>query len=236
MVKTVRCATALAVLCGVLVQHAAADKPLNEKDIRSVPTVSLDGPRLPGEGGSIVNVNLDGTFSWDSFGSPNNVIVDLDLASLIGQPSGTPLQVDGIGWEGSIQTFGGSWVSEAAIDFNNAIFLRPGAGINQPEPTPVAVSTGGIIDLAGNGLPAIAAPTGILSLQFYETFDDAADTIDAEHVTAELTLAISPFDPPPPPVCELRSLGRHHRTADLESAEQFDNVVGRRHRHSLRGD
>lgn len=156
-----------------------------------------------------LSFNFDGTASWDEAGSPNNITTTIDIAAALDKLPGTPFQIDGIGWQGSIANptclefcnpaANNSWVSEAAISFNNEFLLTPGADIREPShafpPHPDPVDTGGVLDLASIGVIPIALPDGLLNLEFLETFDDGIDQVDAVHVTANLLLDVSELQP-----------------------------------------
>lgn len=123
----------------------------------------------------------DGTESWDALGSPNNVVVELDI--------GAGNTVTGSSFDVTIQTSGnGSWCSEATVLLSNSdgegdpngILLNPAAGEDATCDGGLEFSSEGVIDFAANGLPNIEPNAdGILRLEFHESFDDAADEIDA---------------------------------------------------------
>lgn len=123
----------------------------------------------------------DGTESWDAIGSPNNVVVELDI--------GAGNAVTGASFDVTIQTAGsGSWCSEAAVLMSNSdgegdtngIFLTPAIGEDAACDDGLEVSSEGVIDFASNDLPNIEPNAdGILRLEFHESFDDETDVIDA---------------------------------------------------------
>lgn len=150
----------------------------------------LPGPNVGpayGERGN-VQVNLSGLASWDAVGSPNNVVLLVDVAAGLGLPSGSSVTVTGLDWDVEIETtlagpFGGSWLSEARINFGTIaqpglLGLRPGAGVNNGGTQRFA---GGVnfVDVA---LPDIILADGIMRLELNETFDDAAGEIDANYL------------------------------------------------------
>lgn len=114
--------------------------------------------------------------SWDLEDDSDNVLVSLDLASIIGFGAGTALEINAYAWDVTIDTIGASWLSEASVSFENTsgdsfFTLTPGAGDDFGgtkhyaglEPTPVST----------------ILSDGILVLQFFESFDDGADDVDA---------------------------------------------------------
>jgi hypothetical protein len=88
--------------------------------------------------------------------------------------------ISALGWDVSITPVGFSWYSEAAVSYSGQIVLTPGAGDNfGGDGIPQSYSSDGLLVLADEGLPDIVLPTGILVLEFFETFDDVPDAIDA---------------------------------------------------------
>ncbi len=159
------------------------------------PTGKSTGVKVPGEpGGQFspdpartginVDINVDGIESWDSLSDPDNTVLIIDVAAALGLPSGTPVTMNGIGWDVTITTNDPSWLSEARIYFDDDInpdltglFLAP--GVNDSFPGSASYSSGGIIKLADVGIPDIPLPDGNLRVEFYESFDDFADGVDA---------------------------------------------------------
>jgi hypothetical protein len=114
------------------------------------------------------SIALAGQDSWDPLGDPSN-----DVLTTSSCPT-----VDDIGWvNADLSTVGASWGTEAQIqasasDGSGAQQLDPFTGINGPcAPCgPVSGSLGAAVPLLGDM---------VLRLEFYETFDDVADAIDA---------------------------------------------------------
>ncbi len=131
----------------------------------------------------IVTVDLTNVNSWDGLGDADNDVLSLDLAAAIGLPSGSEVVVDAIGWDVTIETIGGSWLSEARIAYDDSgdgtpeIFLTPGFGDDFAGSD--AYSSGGLLVLADAAIPDLVLADGVLTLEFYEGFDDVADEIDA---------------------------------------------------------
>ncbi len=132
-------------------------------------------------------MDISGVESWDSQGSPNNVILTILLDDFASRTDceDPVLELTGIGWSTSQTTVGGSWLSEMAIgtdanqDGVNEIFLRPGiADTNSGSGT---YASDGVLSFAGAGLPdsLIAnTVTGSMNLEFYETYNDFTDAVD----------------------------------------------------------
>lgn len=148
--------------------------------------------------GIVIDHCITGAQSWDAYAAATNEVHVLDAAALIGLPSGTPVTMNGIGWDVTIETVGGSWLSEARMYFDDNIapdgtglFLTP--GVNDGFPGLATYASGGIVDLSDNGIANIALPDGLLRLEFYEGFDDAAGQVDANYLaTSMLQLDIVP--------------------------------------------
>lgn len=129
-----------------------------------------------------VVVDISGANTWDPVSDPSNEIRIIDIAAAAGLPSGTPVIMNGIGWNTNQTAFGSSWLSEMGMYFDDNIapdlsglFLRPGAGSNFPG---TASFSSPVIKLADVLIPDVVLPNGLLRLEFYESFDDIADTID----------------------------------------------------------
>jgi hypothetical protein len=141
---------------------------------------------------SDVLVSVAGTNSWDLVSDTSNQVLLIDIAAGAGQPSGTPMVMTGIGWNVSLATVGGSWLSEARFYFDDAIapdlsglFLRPSS---TNAPGSASPSSGGVIDLSDNAIPDITLPNGILRIELYESYDDVPDAIDANWTAGNLTI------------------------------------------------
>ena len=148
--------------------------------------------------GIVVNYDISGVQSWDALSAAANEVHVVDVASMIGLPSGTAVTMNGIGWDVTIETVGGSYLSEARMYFDDnvapdlsGLFLTPGP--SDTFPGLATYASGGIIDLTDNGIPNIALPDGLLRLEFYEGYDDAAGAVDANYLaTSTLQLDIVP--------------------------------------------
>ena len=159
------------------------------------PTGKSTDSKVPGEpGGQFtpdptrtgINVDIDvtGIESWDPVTDPSNTVLVIDVAAALGLPSGTPVTMNGIGWDVTITTNAPSWLSEARVYFDDnvapdltGLFLAP--GINDSFSGTGTYSSGGIIKLADAGIPDIPLPDGNLRVEFFESFDDFADGVDA---------------------------------------------------------
>lgn len=140
-------------------------------------------------GTSTLVLDIAGSDSWDALGDPSNTVLVVPLT--------TGDMMTGIGWDVTLTTVGGSWLSEARFYFDGSdqdlsgLFLTPGAGNSFPG-TSVFFSSGGIIDLTDNGIPDIPVlADGNLYIELHESFDDAGDAVDATWIApSELTIAL----------------------------------------------
>ncbi len=145
--------------------------------------------------GVVVPFNVAGIQSFDPVGSPGNTIVNFDAAAALGLPSGSPVTMNGVGWDVTLEAFGASWQSEIGVSFGDSagvdsIFLRPGAGTNTPGIG--TFSSAGIIKFGAIPLPDINLPDGILQMEFFESFDDVPGGVDGQWVSGNLNLQFVP--------------------------------------------
>ncbi len=133
------------------------------------------------------------TAHWDLQGDSDNVIVTLDLNALLGGAAGADAFLTGVGWDVSVTSTDPSWLSEASYSFNGEIFLAPGAGDDFPGSSSYSNP---IVDFTDNALPDVLAAGGILTIEFFDSFDDFADAIDG-FSSGTLTLAVDYKVPAP---------------------------------------
>lgn len=152
-----------------------------------------------GAAGIVVPFNVAGIQSFDALGDSSNTVVLFDAAAALGLPSGTSVTMNGIGWDvavfadPNVGPFGGSWISEIRVAFRdsanlNGFNLTPAAG-NVPGPGSGASA---VIKLDTVPLPEIILADGILRLEFFDSFDDAADVADGAWVSGVLNLQFVP--------------------------------------------
>lgn len=136
--------------------------------------------------GIIVPINISTMTSLSLLGVAGNSVLPFNLAVAMGLPNGTPVQVTGVGWNVKLETFGGSWFSDAGINFNDppqsqsGFSIHPAAG-NSGSGGP-AIFTQSTIKLSNVGIPNLVLSTGNLRLEFFETFDDVTtgNMVDAQ--------------------------------------------------------
>lgn len=157
---------------------------------------STAGPAggAPELSGGVTNFNVTGIQSWDAVGSGFNTVVNFDLAAALGYASGTPITMNGIGWNVDLRADGASWRSELAVYFDDNIapdgtglFLRPGAGTNSPG-GPTNFNSNGVIKLLPNGIQNILLPNGVLRMEFHESYDDVSGAADGQWVSGFLQI------------------------------------------------
>ncbi len=107
--------------------------------------------------------------SLGEFGDPSNVIVNIDLTSLGILPD---LEIIGAAYDVDLIAFDPSWLSELVVSFNDEIFLTPGFEDNNPGGP--ANYSAGLIIFEDIGIDNIVIDNGILSLRFFEDFDDVS--------------------------------------------------------------
>ena len=141
----------------------------------------------------VLTADISGVPSCDGFGAGCNVVATVDLGALLGD-SGGAVQLNGLGWDLTIEALGASWLSEAVISFSGTsgqlFTLTAGAGDTFPGTQ--SYSSGGLVDLGSLGYPIVT--DGILIVEFFESFDDVAGTPDAfylhpSYLTLDFTLA-----------------------------------------------
>ena len=137
-----------------------------------------DPPDVEGVPDSMIQLDITGVESWDVLDDPDNVV----FAEVLGAGA----IMTGIGWDVTITTVGASWLSEARSYFDGSdqdgmgLFLTPGVGDNMSGSA--TYSSGGIIDLTDNAIPNIPVLADeTLYVQFYESFDDVANSVDANY-------------------------------------------------------
>jgi hypothetical protein len=167
-------AVAAALMAGIGAVHAKSTvtDPLLSGVGQAKPITSLPAPAVKM---STMVIDISGISTYDAFGEALNTVLSTQI--------GADAFVTGIGWDVTLTTSGGSWLSEAGINFGDSdnttgVALRVGAGSNTPG-TNVPFSSGGIVDLVGLELAFNVGADGALRMEFYETFDDNPLGIDA---------------------------------------------------------
>lgn len=182
----------------------------------SPPTSVGAGPVARAGNVCVYPIPLAGIESWDSYGSANNVVDLVDLTACAGGSSGQSVTMTGIGWDvtifadANVGTFGGSWLQEASVDFNDSLnsnaaefYLSPGAGDNFSGTG--TYTSGGVIKLSSVGLPDLVLSDGLLRMEFFETFDDAANVVDGQWLGGALFIQVAPI--PEPATLSLLAIG-----------------------------
>ena len=138
-------------------------------------------------------IDIGGVESFDGQDDAGNTVLTFNL--------GAGSSVTGIGWDAMLTPVGASWYSEANILLSDSAggqgtLLTPGIGDDVPgNGAPLPYSSGGIISFASIALPDIVLVDGILRLEFFEAFDDFADSVDAVW-SGSLTVEFTPVPLP----------------------------------------
>ncbi|MDX1625568.1 MAG: hypothetical protein R3323_03555 [Wenzhouxiangellaceae bacterium] len=121
--------------------------------------------------------DMTGAQSWDLEGDADNIVVDI--------PIGSGNAMTAVAWDVGLTTVGSSWLSEARVkwtstgDTTTGLFLTVGIGDDTTGDS--EYSSMGFIDLTDNGIPDVMPDAdGILRLEFFESFDDNSDAVDAD--------------------------------------------------------
>lgn len=132
------------------------------------------------EGDSCI-VDITGQQSFAVIPDATNSSILFDVAAGLSLPSGTPLVLNGVGWNLVLQAIGDSWLNEAQVQFTDpaapaaggpavtpGMFFGPGNNNNQPMffviPTPVKLEF-----LMQDYL---LLPNGLVRMEFGESFDN----------------------------------------------------------------
>lgn len=122
--------------------------------------------------------------SMEGQGDVANIVITFDVAAAAGLPSGTAVEVNGLDWDvtlfadPAVGPFGGSWLSEltwgvsADGDLSPDVTVRPGVGDDIPGTA--TYTSGGVLKFDQFGIPNIILPNGLLRMEFFEGFNDAA--------------------------------------------------------------
>ena len=130
------------------------------------------------------SINLENAEHWDLQGDGNNQILLVDVNAVLGGAIGGAATMTGIGWDVSVSTAGGSWLSEATYYFDDNIapdfaglYVTPGVGNDFAGEG--VFSSAGIDELSDIGVPDIVLPDGVVRIELFDNFDDFANAIDA---------------------------------------------------------
>ncbi len=126
---------------------------------------------------ALINLTLTNIPSIDGLGDPDNFVASIDLTGGLGLPAGSSVDIDGIGWDVTIDATSPSWLSEARIDVRDGTgtsydTIIPGDGINSPGIQ--NFNTGGVQDVT-----PFTLADGVLVLEFFESFVDFPDATEA---------------------------------------------------------
>ncbi len=131
--------------------------------------------------GVVVDLSLEDIGSWDELGEAPNTVLTVDVADLAGFGSGQSLFLTGLGYDLTLETFGFSWLSEAEILFEDAD--APGSGfLINPAAGDDFAGTDTYTQSLTKFVPQnqFFLTNGVLRIEFYESFDDIPNTLDAQ--------------------------------------------------------
>ena len=123
-----------------------------------------------------VTIDLTGIGSWDALGAPDNIVLteSLPAGSIVNGVTWTDVTGSGLG--------GPSWGNEMRMDINGgevSVQFFPAEGSNSP---------GGEWGPASGSAAANFAADEIV-IEFWESYDDAAATVDAEYTGGTITIS-----------------------------------------------
>ncbi|MFQ5445794.1 MAG: T9SS type A sorting domain-containing protein [Saprospiraceae bacterium] len=133
-----------------------------------------------------VSLSIAGKNTWDALHDPDNEITNLCGFS-------ANANIVGLEWSGiDLSPLGNSWCSEVAIDLSGSVSFRPAINDRHVAPCANGYSGGSPSNLQDNNLVFQADASGCFDVEFYETFDDVANQIDANITAGNITLYACP--------------------------------------------
>lgn len=153
------------------------------KTIRYVIAAALLGTALPvsqAEAATLV-VNVAGAQSYSAFGDIRNTVQTFNIGALS--------RITAIAFDVTITAFPTSYLSEATLAFTGSdtngdgVFFTPGFD----DAAPGTASYAGSTTLTGQGLDFAVGTDGILRLEYFDSFDDASVSPDAQWIGGTLT-------------------------------------------------
>ncbi len=163
----------------------------------AVPGGNTSAPR--GVTGSVFSVSVAGLESFDGLSAAGNTVLLIDIGAMLGN-AGSSVTMTSIGWDVTGTAEGASWQSEMRFYFDDNIapdltglFLRP---LSTNGPGTGSATSGGQIDLTDNAIPNIVLPNGILRIELFESFDDAAGVRDGIWDSGSLMIGVAEVPAP----------------------------------------
>lgn len=128
-----------------------------------------------------VEVPVTAIDSWDEFGEPTNTVLTLDVADLAGFGSGQAVVLTGIGFDLTLETFMFSWLSEAEINLDDSVTPAGGLTLNPGDGMDFSGTMNYVQPLMKlDAADQVALGSGLLRIEFYESFDDIPGVPDAQ--------------------------------------------------------
>jgi hypothetical protein len=159
------------------------------------PNLQTIGGERPASTTTTLTIDLSGVNSWDTQGDSDNLFSSFGM---FGTLVGGGAQIMGVSWDVTIETVGASWLSEASIRLSNtadtaSYTFAPGEGSDFAGVMNFAGST----DLVATGDDFTLNADSILTIEFFESFDDVDGAIDATYLTGStLTILYKPVPTP----------------------------------------
>jgi len=122
-----------------------------------------------------VSIGMGDISSMDEYGSGNNLVFNIDMGAVFGGAYQN-FTMTALGWDVTLEAHDPSYLSEMALGFENSdvtdsVYLTPGVADNFPG-GPTFYSSGGLVDLVGLGYDVTLNADNILTLNFFEWYDD----------------------------------------------------------------
>ena len=148
---------------------------------------------------SSMTIDISGIDSWDAQLAAGNTILDVFVSDAA--------VITGISWNVNLTTYNGSWASEAVLGFEGQINLTPGSA-DGFSVSNANYNSGGVVDISDAGLPNITVGAdGLLTIEFFESFDDAAGAADATWLAGSSITIVGQNIVPAPASLALLGLG-----------------------------
>lgn len=131
-----------------------------------------------------VDYSFSPTLSFGEQGDPRNNRLVIDLNSIAGARRGAPVLITDLGFDVSISATAPSYIADIAFGFDadgdGTPELSISPGVSDTFPGANDFSTGGLVNLNAFSLDDLMVTNGLLTVEIFERFDDAAIDPDGE--------------------------------------------------------